>query len=62
MRSKFGDISFDAMLTFARDVRRFVPNVVLSTVATTLTEEEEQECQSICDDLGVTYRIRPWED
>lgn len=62
VRSKFGDVSFDAMLTFARDVRRFVPNVVLSTVATTLTEEEERECQSICDDLGVTYRIRPWED
>ena len=62
VRSKFGAVSFDAMLTFARDVRRFVPNVVLSTVATTLTEEEEQKCQSICDDLGVTYRIRPWED
>lgn len=62
VRSKFGDISFDAMLNFAKDVRRYVPHVVLSTVATTLTEEEEAQCQSICDRLGVTYRIRPWED
>lgn len=62
VRSKFGDISFQAMLDFAKEVRQYVPNVVLTTVATTLTPEEEQQCQAICDDLGVTYRIRPWED
>ena len=29
---------------------------------TTLTKEEEEECRDICSRLGVTYRIRPWED
>lgn len=62
VRSKFGDISFQAMLDFAREVKGYVPNVVMTTVATTITEEEEKQCQAICDELGVTYRIRPWED
>lgn len=61
-RSKFGIDSFDAMLNFAGNVSKYVPHVVLSTVATTLTEEEEQQCAQICKKLGVTYRIRPWED
>ncbi len=60
-RSKFGIDSFDAMLTFAGNVSKYVPNVVLSTVETTLTREEEAQCAEICKKLGVTYRIRPWE-
>jgi TatD family-associated radical SAM protein len=61
-RSKFGIESFDAMLKFAGNVKKYVPNVVLSTVDTTLTKEEEAQCRAICEDLNVTYRIRPWED
>jgi TatD family-associated radical SAM protein len=61
-RSRFGEPAFQAMLDFAREVRAYVPSVVLTTVATTITHEEEGLCQAICDDLGVTYRIRPWED
>lgn len=61
-RSKFGIESFDAMLDFAREAAKYVPNVVMTTVETTITPEEEAMCQKICDDLGVTYRIRPWED
>lgn len=62
VRSKFGEQSFDAMLAFAKSCTEYVPNVVLSTVETTISREEEAQCQKICDDLGVTYRIRPWED
>lgn len=61
-RSRFGLESFDAMLDFASKAAKYVPNVILSTVATTITEDEEKECQRICDKLGVTYRIRPYED
>ena len=60
-RSKFGIDSFDAMLRFAGNVKNYVKNVVLTTVSTTLSEEEEQECARICERLGVTYRIRPFE-
>ena len=62
VRSKFGDQSFDAMLSFARECRKYVPHVVMTTVDTTLTKEEEAQCRAICEELGVTYRIRPWED
>ena len=61
-RSRFGIESFDAMLDFAKKAAAYVPNVILSTVETTITKEEEKECQKICDELGVTYRIRPYED
>lgn len=61
-RSKFGIESFDAMLKFAGNVKHYVREVVLSTVSTTLTEDEEKECAEICKRIGVTYRIRPFEE
>ena len=59
-RSRFGTEAFPAMLDFAREVRRYVPDVTMTTVETTLTPEEEAACRAICDELGVTYRIRRW--
>lgn len=62
VRSRFGDQAFQAMLDFAKEAKEYVPQVILSTVETTITKEEEKECQKICDDLGVTYRIREFEE
>ena len=61
VRSKFGDKAYEGMLDFAKKAKRYVPNVVLSTVDTTLTKAAEEECRKICERIGVTYRIRPWE-
>lgn len=61
-RNKFGEEAFDALLKFAENVKRYVPKVILTTVETAITEEEQEECLKICDLLGVSYRIRPWED
>lgn len=61
-RSKFGPESFVQMLDFVKKAKAYVPHIVLTTVATTLTEGEEEQCRKICGDLGVEYRIRPWED
>ena len=60
-RSRFGIRSFEAVLTFAKNVKKYVDTVILTTVDTTLSTEEEEECRAICGKLGVTYRIRPWE-
>ena len=60
-RNKFGIDSFDAMLNFAKNVKHYVKKVVMTTVSTTLTYDEEEECRKICEKLGVTYRIRPLE-
>lgn len=59
-RSRFGEEAYPALLDFAREAKRSVPDVTLTTVATTLTEEEEQECRRLCEHMGVRYRIRPW--
>ena len=62
VRSRFGDKSYEAMLNFAEKAKKYVPNIVMTTVETTITKEEEKQCQEICDKMGVKYRIRPWED
>ncbi len=61
-RNRFGLEGFDGLLEFAKNVKKYVPHVTMTTVDTTLTKEEEEECREICNKLGVTYRIRPWED
>lgn len=62
VRSKFGEKSFDAMIDFTKACTKYIPNVVMTTVETTITHEEEKQCQEICDRIGAKYRIRPWED
>ena len=60
-RSQFGLKSFQAMLDFARECKDYVPHVVLSVVDI-IGEEKIKKCQKICDDLGVTLRVRPFEE
>lgn len=62
VRSKFGDKSFGAMLEFAKSCVAYVPTVVMTTVETTISKEEEKECKRICDSIGAKYRIRSWEN
>ena len=61
VRPCFGEPSFDAMLSFAKECVKYVKKVVLSTVDTTLTKEEERECAAIAASIGAVYRIRPFE-
>ena len=61
VRPCFGEPSFDAMLDFAKECVKYIPKVVLSTVDTTLTKEEEKECAAIAASIGAVYRIRPFE-
>lgn len=62
VRSRFGEKSFDAMLDFARESRKYIPRVVMTTVDTTISHEEEEQCRKICESVGAEYRIREWED
>ncbi|MCD8357284.1 MAG: TIGR04100 family radical SAM protein [Clostridia bacterium] len=61
-RSKFGEKSFDAMIAFTEACVKTVPEVVMTTVDTTISHEEEEQCREICEKIGAHYRIRPWED
>ncbi len=59
--SSFGEGSFDAVLDFARLCVSHGLKVVMTTVETTITREEEAACQKICDGIGAGYRIRIYE-
>lgn len=60
-RSKFGADSYDAMKQFAVDCKQYVPHVVMTIVDVVTTPEEQEACRKICEELGVTLRIRPFE-
>lgn len=61
IRSKFGIQSHKAMLEFAKNVKQYVKHVCMTTVDTTISHEDEKQCALICKELGVSYRIRPYE-
>lgn len=61
-RSKFGIGSFDAMLKFAEECKKYVPHVVMTVVDVVTSPQEQKNCKAICDRLGVTLRIRPYEE
>lgn len=61
-RSKFGIISYDAMLNFAQNMKKYVPDVVLTVVDHVEDEEEIRLCRKICDERGLRLRVRPYED
>lgn len=60
VRPGFGAESFESMLDFARECKKYVPNVVMTTVDTTISHEDEKCCAEICRGLGVSYRIREY--
>ena len=60
-RSKFGIGSYQAMLDYARRCTAFVPKVVMTVVDQVTTPEEQEESRRICESLGVTLRVRPYE-
>ena len=62
VRSRFGGAAFSGMLEFARRCVEEGIHVVMTTVDTTITHDEEQRCREICQEIGADYRIRPWEE
>ncbi len=59
-RPIFGEAAFPAMITFAREVKQFVPEVVFSVVRQTLTEQELAACEKIAAEAGVVLKIREY--
>ena len=61
-RSRFGIESYEALKEFAVLAKSYVPNVVMTVVEQVMPEEKIKICQNICDELGVTLRVRPFEN
>lgn len=60
-RSKFGIQSYEAIKDFAVKAKKYVPKVVFTVVEKVMSEEKIKLCQEICNNLGVTLRVRPFE-
>lgn len=61
VRGRFGAETYPGMLDFARKCVEAGLHVVMTTVDTTISHEEEDQCRAICQEIGAVYRIRPWE-
>lgn len=61
VRPRFGTGSYQAMLRFAQDCVAYVPQVVMTVVDQVTSPEEQKRCREICDSIGATLRIRPFE-
>ena len=61
VRSRFGDAAYPAMISFARRCVQHGLRVIMTTVETTISREEEERCREICRKIGAEYRIRAWE-
>lgn len=62
VRSKFGIQSFDAMLKFTKDCVGNVDNVMMTVVDVVTSKEEQEKSKEICESLGATLRVRPYEE
>ncbi len=61
-RPKFGAAAHPAMLKFAQEAAKYVPEVVMTIVGEPVTPPEKQAaCRALCDRLGLRLRIRPFE-
>lgn len=61
VRPKFGIGSYDAMLKFTRDCTAYVPRVMMTVVDVVTSPEDQEKSRAICESLGATLRIRPYE-
>ncbi len=61
VRPKFGPDSYDAMLRFTKECTEYVPEVVMTLVDVVTSKEEQERCREICEALGATLRVRPYE-
>ena len=61
-RPSFGEAAYPAMLNFAQEAAKYVPDVVMTIVGEPVTSLEKQAaCQELCKRLGLRLRIRPYE-
>ena len=55
------DHAYQAMKDFTREVRRYVPTVMMTVVDTTITPEQIERCRRICEEeIGAVYRVREY--
>lgn len=52
--------AFEALLVFAKNVKKYVQNTMFSVVRETLSEKELAECYKISEECGVALKVRTY--
>ena len=55
--SCFGKEAFPALLKFAEDCKKYIPEIKF-TVVDVITPDEIEKCQKIADEMGIKLRVR----
>jgi len=50
--------AYEALLKFAKDCKKYIPNVTLSVVASALDDEAIEKCRKISDSMDIPLRLR----
>ena len=50
------------MLSFAKDCTEYVEEVVMTVVDVVTSKEDQERSREICESIGVTLRVRPYEE
>lgn len=61
VKPAFGEKSFDAMLKFAQDCRRYRRDVRF-TVVSVIGEDAVEKCRKLADSLGIPLRVRQYTE
>ena len=58
---KFGLSAYPAILAFTREIRAYVPTVMMTVVATAdFTDAKRAACEAVCAAIGVPLRVRAY--
>ena len=58
--SRFGKSAFESIISFSREVKNYVPNVIFSVVSGSVSEDEIESCKRIASENGIPLRIREY--
>ena len=57
-KSKFGPGSYDALIKFIEECRKYIDSVTVSVVSGYISQASEDECAKIADRMNVAFRVR----
>lgn len=55
---KFGEGSYDAILNYIKEVKKYVPSVTVSVVGSAISRESVEKCREMAGEMGVMFRVR----
>ena len=57
-RPKYGTSAFTEILRFTEEVKQYVPDVTMSVVGFSISQQDIEDCRKIAQNLGVKFRVR----